>query len=155
MTTVHLICGFLGAGKTTFARELASREKALRFSPDELYLQLFTDGPTYELDAARFERLAGVVESLWTDAVRAGTDVVLDFGFWDRQSREQVRALAHRLGATPRLHWIRCSDETALARCLHRNGSPDAFLISREGYEEMCARFEAPSAEESPIVETG
>ena len=50
MATVHLVCGFLGVGKTTFAVALASQLGAVRFSVDELYLKLFADGPTYELD---------------------------------------------------------------------------------------------------------
>jgi hypothetical protein len=57
MTTVHLVCGFLGSGKTTFAEALAKREGAIRFSIDELYLRLFADGPTYDLNHGAHERL--------------------------------------------------------------------------------------------------
>jgi predicted kinase len=55
MATVHLICGFLGAGKTTFAKALAEQKSAIRFSIDELYLRLFADGPTYDVDAKALE----------------------------------------------------------------------------------------------------
>lgn len=33
--TIHLICGFMGFGKTTYAKKLAQRENAFRLTPDE------------------------------------------------------------------------------------------------------------------------
>jgi len=41
MRTVHIICGPLGAGKTTVARRLAQTPAVLRFSLDEWVMQLF------------------------------------------------------------------------------------------------------------------
>ena len=44
---VHLEVGFTGAGKTTYAFELAAREGALRLSIDEWMITLFgPDQPT-------------------------------------------------------------------------------------------------------------
>ena len=152
MATVHIVCGFLGVGKTTFAVALAERENAIRFSLDELYFSLFEEKPTHVLDPVSMGRLSRVVDTLWMDAVRVGASVVLDLGFWDRAGRAQTRAQAESLGASTRLYWVRCSDEVALERCLARNGSPGAFLISAEGYDEMRSRFEVPVEEEYPII---
>jgi predicted kinase len=152
MPTVHLVCGYLGAGKTTFSKALAERESAVRFSLDELYLSLFADGPTYELDLKAMERLRTTLDELWPQVVKAGTSVVLDCGFWRRALRAQVRDLARTVGATTRLHWLRCADDVALARCLERNGSAGAFLISPEGFQELMVHFEPPVADESPEV---
>lgn len=153
--TVHLVCGYLGAGKTTFSKALAERESAVVFSLDELYLRLFADGPTYELDMKAMERLRTAIDELWPQVVKAGASVVLDCGFWRRALRDQVRDLARMVGATTRLHWLRCADDVALARCLDRNGSAGAFLISAEGFAELKVHFEPPAAEESPeVVET-
>jgi len=38
--TIHLICGFMGFGKTTYAKKLAQREKAVRMTPDEWMRQI-------------------------------------------------------------------------------------------------------------------
>lgn len=146
---VHLVCGFLGTGKTTYAKALAARESAIRFSIDELYLRLFTDGPTYALDQPALDRLLGVVNELWPQVVRAGIPVVLDFGFWRRALRDEVRKRASAVGANTQLHWLRCADELALARCLSRNGAPDSFLISAAGFAELKGRFEPPAADEA------
>lgn len=152
MATVHLVCGFLGAGKTTFAKALAERCSAVRLSVDELYLRLFADGPTYELDVQALDRLLGVLNDMWPAMVTAGVDVVLDFGFWRRAARDETRAKAQSLGAEARLHWLRCPDDVAVARCLARNGQPGAFLISEQGFHELRARFEPPAADETAEV---
>lgn len=149
MATAHLVYGFLGAGKTTFARELAKRERALRFSIDEWYLQLFADGPTYELDRDRFARVLELSNRVWTEVLAHGVDVVLDFGFWQRALRDRVRTLASSVGAESRLYWVRCSDDVALRRCRSRNGDERSFLISETGFEEMKTRFDALGADET------
>jgi predicted kinase len=66
----------LGAGKTTFAAALARQLGAVRFSVDELYLKLFADGPTYELDQPSLDRLFLALEGLWPQVLQAGADVV-------------------------------------------------------------------------------
>jgi predicted kinase len=45
MATAHLIHGYLGAGKTTFARRLEEELPAIRFSHDEWMTNLYGDDP--------------------------------------------------------------------------------------------------------------
>ena len=156
MATVHLVCGFLGSGKTTFARTLTTQHAAIRFSVDEWYLRLFAEGPTYELDRAAMTRLLDALNDLWPQIAHAGANVVLDFGFWSRSLRDDVRERAGSAGATIRLHWLQCPDELSLARCLARNGRPDSFLISAEGFRELRQHFEPPGADERyEVVQSG
>jgi len=149
MATVHLVCGFLGAGKTTFSCALASQRSAVRFSTDELYLRLFAAGPTFELDGAAMSRLLDALNDLWPPIAGAGVDVVLDFGFWNRGLRDEVRQRASSVGAATRLYWLQCPDEVAVARCLRRNGTAGAFLISEDGYWALKPSFQAPALDEA------
>jgi predicted kinase len=45
MPTTHLIHGYVGAGKTTFARRLEQELPAIRFSHDEWMTRLYGDDP--------------------------------------------------------------------------------------------------------------
>ena len=149
MATVHLVCGYLGSGKSTFAKALTIREAAIRFSIDDWYLRLFADGPTYDVDRRSLARLFDVLNDLWPRIAHAGINVVLDFGFWSRSLRDDVRERARLVGATARLHWLRCPDDLAITRCLARNGQPDCFLISEEGFHALKQDFEPPGHDES------
>lgn len=148
MATVHLVCGFLGAGKTTFSEVLAKQKSAVKFSVDELYLQLFTDEPTRHLDDKALDRLLLMLNSIWPQILKGGVDVVLDFGFWRRAFRDDIRGQASLVGAEIRLYWLQCPDDIALARCLQRNGSPGAFLITAQDFHELKAKFEPLASDE-------
>ena len=41
MTTIHLICGFMGFGKTTLAKKLAEETGAVRLTPDEIMAERY------------------------------------------------------------------------------------------------------------------
>ena len=125
-------------------------------SIDEWYLRLYTDGtPTPHVDYELLRRLTLALEDQAAQIVRAGVDVVLDFGFWTRAGRDRARAMAAGAAAGHRLHWVRTDDATALSRCLNRNGQRGAFLIDEAAYRDLKARFEAPAAdEEAEIIVT-
>jgi predicted kinase len=88
------------------------------------------------------------LNDIWPQLAKAGLDVVLDCGFWQRTHRDEVRQRADSIGAATCLYWLRCPDEIALARCLQRNGAPGAFLFSAEGFHWLKTRFEPPDPSE-------
>lgn len=153
MATAHLVHGFLGAGKTTFAEDLAQSRGAIRLSIDEWYLRLFAEGPTEHLDAASWRRIEGLLDELWPQLLRRDVDVVLDFGFWAREARDRARAVANSVGAEAVLYLVRCDDAVALARCLTRNetGGP-SFAITAAGFTEMRSRFEPLAEDELHVL---
>ena len=148
MSIVYLVYGFLGSGKTTFSHQLAQQHAAIRFSIDEWYLRIFADSATHELDSIYWKRLTDALNELWPQVAKRGIDVVLDFGFWSRDLRDEVRSLAHSVGAETRLYWVQCPDAVALERCLARNGTSGSFVISEEGFQEMKQRFESLGPDE-------
>ena len=44
--TVYLICGFIGSGKTTFAKKLEKETGAIRITKDEWLISLFGHDPS-------------------------------------------------------------------------------------------------------------
>ena len=61
--TVYLICGFIGAGKTTFSKKLEKETGALRITKDEWMVRIFGNVPVKD----DFETLDTNVAQLATD----------------------------------------------------------------------------------------
>ena len=80
--TVHLLHGFLGAGKTTFARQLERQLPAVRYTPDEWMSRLFGDDPPAEHFHRHLDAVFDLLTAHWPMVIHCGVDVVLDYGFW-------------------------------------------------------------------------
>ena len=97
MALVHLIFGRVGAGKTTFARELAAERRAMLFVIDEWMASLYMmDAPspiTLEWALPRTERAERQIWAVAQQALGLGIDVILELGFFKRVQRDRVREL--------------------------------------------------------------
>jgi len=129
MATLHLMVGLPGSGKTTLARKLEVDCAALRLTVDEWHVRLFgMDVDDHSDDAAFAAHNAkhGAIESLlWDVAARVlmlGVDVILDFGFWTRRERDDLRARARELGVGFKIHFAEASERLLLERITARNG---------------------------------
>ena len=150
MATLHLMVGLPCSGKTTLARTLEYEYSALRLTPDEWQLRLFgqdAEAPEHNARHALIEAL------LWDVASRAlvlGTNVILDFGFWAREEREDYRARAKQLGASSEVHFLDVPEEELLRRLVRRNAqrSPMAFYITEEMMKPWIALFQKPTLDE-------
>ena len=153
MTTVYAIFGYLGNGKTTFAREMETRTGGVRLSIDDLMIGICGDDFTTVPDI--FERSWDILEELWPRIVRSGVDVILDMGFWSRAGRDKARAIATDLGADFEMYWIKCDDEVARARCLSRT-DPKSIRFDSIAFDSVRDRFEPLDSDELvTVIENG
>jgi predicted kinase len=76
--------------------------------------------------------------------------VILDFGFWAREEREDFRLRAKRLGASSEVHFLDVSEEELLQRLAARNAqlSEGIFHIPEEMLRPWIAFFQAPTPDE-------
>ncbi len=150
MPTLHLMVGLPCSGKTTLAKQLEHARSALRLTPDEWQLGLFgQDAQDPEHDA----RHSFVEAMLWNIASRAlelGINVILDFGFWAREEREDYRLRAKRLGASSEVHFLDVPAEELLRRLAVRNSQPSraSFHIPEESMQPWIAFFQKPTPDE-------
>lgn len=156
MPTLHLMIGLPCSGKTTYAKALAERERALRFTPDEWHLRLFGDDAESDAHDRRHTEIERIMWDVASDALRLGVNVVLDFGLWAREERDDFKRRAAELGAECRLHYMDVSRDE-LFRRLHernRNPPPGAFVIPNEYMESYIRVFQPPGEDELSPHET-
>jgi predicted kinase len=150
VSTLHLIVGLPCSGKTTLAQKLEIERSALRLTPDEWHVRLFgQDAEEPEHDARH-----NLIETLlWNVASRAlvlGMNVILDFGFWAREEREDYRLRAKQLGASSEVHFLDVSEDELMQRLAIRNSQPsqEAFYISEEMMKPWIVFFQRPTPDE-------
>lgn len=157
MATLHLMVGLPGSGKTTLARRLETKYSALLLSVDEWHIRLFggdihddSDESDFSKHDARHEAIESLLREVAARVLVLGVDVILDFGFWARSERDELRARARELGADCRIHLTEVSEELLLERIKARNARlpPATFHIPEGKLEEWVRRFEPPSSDE-------
>jgi predicted kinase len=83
-------------------------------------------------------------------ALRLGTSVVLDFGFWARDERSALRWLAASAGASCQVVYLPVDRATQRVRIAHRqaHAQHQTFAISQAEADTWRAQFEAPDTAE-------
>lgn len=155
MAKVILICGPIAAGKTTYAKKLAERGGVI-LSMDQLMLALF---PPQLGD--RHDEIAGKCRRYLLDRAveisRAGTDVILDWGFWTQADRRAVSEFFRDRGIDVRWHYVKASPEALDKHIEKRNrevemGKSDAYFVDENLKRKCLDRFECPAEGETDVV---
>ena len=156
MAEIHMICGPVGAGKTTYAAVLAEELGAVRFSIDDWLAELFfPDQPeplTYDWAVARAKRCEARILAVSSEILAAGTDVIWDMGCMERDQRRRIIAAAAALPFALRLHALEAPAEVRRERVRQRNAEkPDGYVmdVTDEIFDFMEARSEPVSAGET------
>ena len=149
MVTLHLLCGFIGAGKTTFGKSLERDHSAILFSHDEWMVRLYGRNPFTQHFQEYFHRVDDLIWQMAARFLALGHDVVLDHGFWTRADRDLARRKAQEIGVKAKLYFLHCSEEVMRARVLTRTEkSQDSLYIDEQAFEKLGKRFETPMEDE-------
>lgn len=149
MATLHLMVGLPCSGKTTLARTLERKHSALRLTPDEWQVRLFGQDAADPQHDARHSLIEALQWEVAEKALALGTNVILDFGFWAREEREDFRSRAQRLGASSEVHFLDVPSDELLRRLEVRNAQPGlAFHIPEEMMRPWIEQFQKPDADE-------
>lgn len=150
MTTLHLMVGLPCSGKTTLAQKLENELPALRLNLDELHIRLFgqdADEPEHD---ARHRLIEAILWNIARRALELGMNVILDYGFWAREEREDYRSRAKQLGVSSEVHNLDVTEDELLRRLEERNSRPsqESFIISKEAMKPWIAFFQKPTPDE-------
>lgn len=148
--TLHLVCGKVGAGKSTLCAQLASEPGTVLVSQDVWLKTLYPDEIVAIPDMIRYSaRLRSVMGPHVSDLLRAGLSVVLDFPAVTVDLRRWMRGLAENAEAPHVLHFLDLPDETCRARLRRRNAEgKHEYVVSDEEFDALLAYFQPPTEEE-------
>lgn len=150
MAVLHIMVGLPCSGKTTFARQLSQETGALLLTPDCWHKKLFGNDMGDEDHDRRHSAIEGLMWEVAAHVLRTGGDVILDFGFWSKEERQEFRRRAEELGAGFQMHAMIVPYPELLRRLEKRNAclAEDVFPLSQQEMAEYWGVFQPPDADE-------
>lgn len=152
---IHFVFGPTGAGKSTYACQLALDRNAVRFSVDEWMSALFfpdIQGElTFEWAMARVHRCETQIWHITRQLLAQGKEIVLEISMSTRQLREKQIKLAETTPFPYLLHYIDANIDVRKARVRQRNkqkGATYAFDVNDDMFDFVEKMFEAPTTQE-------
>jgi predicted kinase len=151
---VYVLCGFIGAGKTTFAKKLAEQTGAVRITKDEWLIAMIGNDPTIDRYEDYHHRMCGLSRDIAFHLAGKGIDVIIDEGVWEKEQRDLLRRRAEDVGAEPIVYFLDTPIETIRERVARRNANPakDSFAISEELLEGYLAYWQPPGDDEAYVL---
>lgn len=156
MAKVIMTCGRICSGKSTYAHKLKDVLGGVILSIDELMLDIL-GGETGDKHDEYVMRTQKYLYKKSAEIVSAGTDVILDWGFWKKSERGFAREFYRKHDIICEFHYITVDDDEWKSRIEKRNaevqnGRSDAYFIDdglAAKFEEL---FEVPAPTEMDIL---
>jgi len=144
-------CGKMAAGKSTLARDLAARERAVLLVQDEFLDRLYPGEIVDIPDFVKYSaRLRSALEPHVCALLAKGISVVLDFPGNTKAQRAWFRAIFEHANAGHELHFIDASDALCKRQLEERSqhlpqGAP--WTTAAE-FDAITAYFQPPTEDE-------
>ena len=154
MTTIHLMHGFIGFGKTTIAKQLEKNIPAVRLTHDEFMVQLYGRNMPYEDFHPNYDKVDDLLWNLADKIIGAGTDVIMDYGFWDHEARDNAYERARKISDSVIFHNVCCDISVAKFRTLQRSANnQDELYITEDEFNALLKNYEPwDGADKYPVV---
>lgn len=153
---VIMICGKIASGKSTYARELKKKNRAVILSCDEIAFALFDGDMGVNHDDCT-ERIRSYLLEKSAEIIQAGCDVILDWGFWTKSYRAKVRKFYSDRNIATELHYIDITDETHRMNIEKRNLSVKekgerSYYVDEGLLKKAEGLFEKPESSEIDFI---
>ena len=156
MAKLLCICGKIGCGKTYYANRLKEHEHAVILSTDEVTYDLTNNqqGDGYDEFAIRVNLY---LRKKAVEIVNAGCTVILDWGFWTKENRKEIKRYGENNGVLVEMHYIDIDDKTWYENIEKRNNEVisgnggSSFYVNEGLLNKVSSLFEIPEKEEIDI----
>ena len=156
MAKLLCICGKIGCGKTYYANRLKEQEHAVILSTDEVTYDLTNNqqGDGYDEFAIRVNLY---LRKKAVEIVNAGCTVILDWGFWTKENRKEIKRYGENKGVLVEMHYIDIDDKTWYENIEKRNNEVisgnggSSFYVNEGLLNKVSSLFEIPEKEEIDI----
>jgi predicted kinase len=155
MPSIHLIEGPVGAGKSTFAADLARKVSGVHVPLDEWFARLFSpDRPSTDFVSWYVEHKRRLLTLIWQHAVallKAGTSPILELGLIRRADRNDFYNRVEDLGVDLLVYVLDLPREVRRERVRRRNAErgPTFSMVVPEPIFDMASdMWEAPDEDE-------
>jgi len=151
MGTLFLLCGKLGAGKTTLSMLLMSEPNTVRISEDEWLAAHYPEQISTFDDYLMYSKLIKpFIKSHVQDILKTKTDVVMDFPANTIKQRRWLLSICEEINTPHQLIYIDVSDETCLEQIAKRSEEHQerAQFDKPEVFYHVTKFFEEPFEEE-------
>lgn len=150
IVTLYIIQGFIGAGKSTYSKKLASETGAVHLNPDE-WVTKFYDRSEYMQNWDNcFEE---TVNRLWQKAkedLQRGESIIFDMGFWHKKDRDFARRIAGECNCQFKHIYLHVPDEVLKKRIIETR-PPEWAEKHLQNFERNKSLFEEPEESENAI----
>ena len=152
MPKVILICGKICCGKSTYAEKIRIENNAVLLSVDEIMLAVFGQHAGDKHDEY-CDNLQKYLFEKSLEIIKIGRDVILDWGFWQKEKRDFAKEFYRQRKVPCELHYIDVSGEAWRQRLEKRNsavsaGETNAYYVDENLAEKFNSIFEPPNEDE-------
>lgn len=156
MAKVIAVCGKICSGKSYYAKQLKEKINAVILSTDEATFDLINNeqGEFYNIFA---KRVNNYLAKKTVEIVKAGCNVILDWGFWTKQERREITDFFSEQGIDVEWHYIDIDDERWHQLIEKRNNkikeenSGSDFYLDQGLMDKLLSKFEKPSESEMDV----
>ena len=143
MTTIHLMVGFMGFGKTTLAQKLAEDLPAVCLTHDTYMVKLYDRNMPYADFKSNYQKVDEMLWSLAEKILKCGCDVIMDYGFWSKEHRLKAYTRAKKITKDIVFHQMVCDMNIAKERILKRSKeSPDELYITEDEFDTLSKQYQ-------------
>lgn len=160
MSKVMAICGKICSGKSYYAKQIKEKENAVILSKDEATYELIDNkqGEFYNVFA---ERVNKYLMKKAVEIVKAGCNVILDWGFWTKAERQETTKYFNQYGIDVEWHYVDIEQprweqliEERNIKIQSGNGGSD-FYVDEGLLNKLLSKFEEPTRDEINVrIET-